>query len=64
MILFMCLPFINDKHEKQTMEREFENLLLIKDNYPKFVITLDDYSSGSYEGIIHQPLRKFLSEFV
>lgn len=50
--------------EKQTMEREFGNLLAIKDNYPKYVITLDDYSGTSYEGIIHLPLRKFLSEFV
>lgn len=50
--------------EKQTMEREFANLLAIKDNYPKYVITLDEYSGASYEGIIHQPLRKFLSEFV
>ncbi len=50
--------------EKQTMEREFGNLLAIKDNYPKYVITLDDYSGTSYEGILHQPLRKFLTEFV
>ena len=50
--------------EKQTMEREFGNLLAIRDNYPKYVITLDDYSGTSYEGIIHLPLRKFLSEFV
>lgn len=50
--------------EKQTMEREFGNLLAIKDNYPKYVITLDDYLGNSYEGILHQPLRKFLSEFV
>lgn len=50
--------------EKQTMEREFGNLLAIKDNYPKYVITLDEYSGKSFEGILHQPLRKFLSEFV
>jgi len=48
--------------EKQTMEREFGNLLSIKNNYPKFVITLDEYSGTSYEGIQHVPLRKFLSE--
>ena len=46
------------------MEREFGNLLLINDNYTRYVITLDDYSGISCEGIIHQPLRKFLSEFV
>jgi predicted AAA+ superfamily ATPase len=50
--------------EKQTMEREFGNLLSIKDNYPKYVITLDEYSGTSYEGIVHIPLRRFLSEFV
>jgi predicted AAA+ superfamily ATPase len=50
--------------EKQTMEREFGNLLEINDNYPKYVITLDEYSGTSYEGILHIPLRKFLMEFV
>ena len=49
--------------EKQTMEREFGNLLAIKDNYPKYVITLDEYSGTSYEGIVHIPLRQFLFEF-
>ena len=46
------------------MEREFGNLLAIKDNYPKYVITLDDYSGVSYEGILHIPLRQFLYEFI
>lgn len=50
--------------EKQTMEREFGNLLAIKDNYPKYVVTLDEYSGSSYEGILHIPLRQFLSEFI
>lgn len=50
--------------EKQTMEREFGNLLAIKDNYPKYVVTLDEYSGSSYEGILHIPLRQFLYEFL
>lgn len=49
--------------EKQTLKREFGNLLAIKDNYPKYVVTLDDYSGTSYEGILHIPLRQFLSGF-
>ena len=49
--------------EKETMTREFGNLLSIKDNYPKYVITLDEFSGASYEGILHLPLRIFLSEF-
>jgi len=50
--------------EKQTMTREFGNLLALKDNYPKYVITLDEYSGTSFEGIKHLPLRQFLYEFV
>ncbi len=50
--------------ENQTKEREFGNLLAIKDNFPKYVITLDEYSGASYEGILHIPLKKFLSEFI
>ena len=46
-----------------TANREFGNLLDIKDNYPKYVITLDEYTGASFEGIIHLPLRKFLTEF-
>ena len=49
--------------EKQTAEREFGNLLAIKDNYPKYVVTLDDYSGSSYEGILYIPLKQFLFEF-
>jgi hypothetical protein len=49
--------------ESTTMEREFGNLLAIKDNFPKYVITMDDYTGGSYEGIQHLPLKEFLHEF-
>lgn len=49
--------------EKQTMEREVGNLLAIKDRYPKYVITLDEFTGASYESIIHIPLREFLSKF-
>jgi predicted AAA+ superfamily ATPase len=49
--------------ENQTMKREFGNLLAIKDNFPKYVITMDDYSGASHEGIQHIPLKEFLHEF-
>jgi predicted AAA+ superfamily ATPase len=49
--------------EKQTSEREFGNLLAIKDNYPKYVITLDDYAGNSFEGVVHVPLHRFLLDF-
>lgn len=49
--------------EKQTFNREFGNLMEIKDNFPKYVITLDEYTGSSYKGIIHLPLQIFLKEF-
>jgi len=35
----------------ETKKREYENLLLIKDNYPKIVLTVNEFSNGNYEGI-------------
>ncbi len=49
--------------DSKTAKREFGNLLKIKDNYPKYVVTLDEYTGVSYEGIVHIPLRGFLSDF-
>lgn len=46
--------------EKKTFEREFGNLLLIKDNHKKYVVTLDEYATGNHKGIIHVSLRDFL----
>ena len=46
--------------EPKTFEREFGNLLLIQDNHPKYVVTLDEYATGNHQGIIHLNLREFL----
>lgn len=51
---------------EETVKREFGNLAAIKDNYPKYVVTLDSVcgSFGEYPGINHVNLRDFLkSEF-
>lgn len=50
--------------DEKVKEREFGNLLLIKDNYPKFVVSMDEYLIGSYKGIKHIHLRDFLSKEV
>jgi uncharacterized protein len=47
--------------EQKTIEREFGNLLAINDNYPKYVITNDQFSGNSYQGIQHINIREFLS---
>ncbi len=50
-------------HSDATIEREFGNLLNIKDNYPKFVVSMDQFpGANSYKGIQHLHLRDFLSE--
>lgn len=47
------------KNEK-TEKREFERLLEIKDNYPKYVLLTNDFSGGNYEGIKTMHIADFL----
>ena len=50
--------------DESTVEREFGNLLKIKDNYPKFVVSFDDFKTpNTYMGIKHYTLLDFLLEF-
>lgn len=47
--------------EEKSFNREFGNLMSIKDNYPKYVISLTPYmDSSKWEGIIHIPFVDFL----
>jgi uncharacterized protein len=46
-----------------THEREFGNLLLIPDNYPKIVVTLEATEGNTYQGIAHWSLLRFLEHF-
>lgn len=47
--------------EESTREREFGNLEAIHDNYPKYVVSLDEWTSGSIvNGIRHVHLGDFL----
>ena len=47
---------------EETIKREFGNLAAIKDNYPKYVVSMDPISGGlsQYPGIHHIKLRDFL----
>ena len=47
---------------EKTIEREFGNLLKIKDNYPKMVISMDEQFPNTYKGITHTPIRTFFNE--
>ena len=47
--------------EKTTLSREFGNLMMINDNYPKYIITLNDLIIGNdYQGIKQMNLLDFL----
>ncbi len=46
--------------KESTLEREFGNLLKIKDNYPKIVVSLDHFDGNTYKGIRHVHVREFL----
>ena len=46
-----------------TINREYGNLLSINNNYPKIVVSNDDFEGNTYKGITHLNIRKFLSEF-
>ena len=45
---------------EKTERREYERLLEIHDNYPKYVLTTDEFSGGNYEGIKTMHIADFL----
>jgi predicted AAA+ superfamily ATPase len=45
---------------EETVNREFGNLLSINDQYPKYVVTLDERWQESIEGIQHLTVPEFL----
>ncbi|MFA5973583.1 MAG: ATP-binding protein [Lentimicrobiaceae bacterium] len=47
---------------EDVIQREFGNLKLIDDNYPKFVISMDDLQFDNDQGIGHIRLQDFLTQ--
>ena len=45
---------------EKTAKREYERLLDIHDNYPKYVLLTDDFAGGNYEGIKTMHVADFL----
>lgn len=48
-------------YDEATRNREFSSLLMIQDNYPKYVLSMDDFDF-SQQGIIHKNIIDFLLE--
>ena len=48
-------------HDERTIAREFGNLERIGDNYPKMVVSMDEFKGNTYKGIQHISLKDFLN---
>ena len=47
-------------NSEKTEKREYNRLLEIHDNYPKYVLTTDEFAGGNYEGIKTMHIADFL----
>ena len=47
-------------NSEKTEKREYSRLLEVPDNYPKFVLTTDEFAGGNYEGIKTMHIADFL----
>jgi predicted AAA+ superfamily ATPase len=56
--LYVQVAFIIS--DDKTRQREFGNLLTIKDNHPKYVVTMDPFIGNTYKGIKHVHVREFI----
>jgi predicted AAA+ superfamily ATPase len=45
---------------QDVIDREFGNLLEIRDNYPKYVVSMDEFAPKNIQGVQHLHLREFL----
>lgn len=45
---------------ENVIKREFSGLQMIKDNYPKYVVSMDTSLSGNVDGILHINIKDFL----
>ncbi len=59
-LLYIQVAYILEN--QATIDREFGNLLKMKNNYPKFVISMDSTSSATYKGIQHLNVIDFCKE--
>ena len=45
---------------RETVAREFGNLLSVGDQYPKYVVTMDEFWKDAIEGVVHLYITDFL----
>ncbi len=47
-------------NSEKTEKREYNRLLEMHDNYPKYVLSTDEFASGNYKGIKTMHIADFL----
>jgi hypothetical protein len=47
-------------NSEATERREYDRLLELRDNYPKYVLRTDDFAGGNYKGIQTMHVADFL----
>ncbi len=56
----MCVIVQVCRNLPEESDREIANLLAVKDHYPKYVVTLDEFASGNVNGVKIMYLADFL----
>lgn len=56
----LYVQVIQEIKSEKTQRREYDRLLEIRDNYPKFVLRADEFAGGNYEGIKSMHVADFL----
>lgn len=56
----LYIQITKEIRSKETEEREYGRLLDIPDNYPKYMLSTDDFAGGNYKGIHTMHIADFL----
>ena len=56
----LYLQVTQEIKSEKTEKREYERLLEVRDNYPKYVLRTDEFAGGNYEGIKSMHIADFL----
>ena len=56
----MYVQVTQEIRSEKTERKEYDRLLEIKDNYPKYVLRTDEFAGGNYEGIKSMHVADFL----
>lgn len=56
----LYIQITKEIRSEKTEKREYDRLLEIKDNYPKYLLRTDDFAGGNYQGIKTMHVADFL----